>query len=143
MAKKNNLLGSTTPERLKDVAVGTVLAVFVFFGSFAVGDATVFLIKGDSALQASAYGCRWGIMCLDEETDESDNEDDGGSPPGSSVDAALEAAREGAEITAEDDLEKARDENDSDGWTPTSGSDYPGDEAPDGVPVDSAPPSYY
>ena len=144
MAKnKNNLLGETSPERLKDVAVGTILAVFVFFGSFAVGDSAVFLIKGQSSLSASAYGCNNWYYCLGEDTDESDDEDNGGSPPGLSVDAAIEAAREGDEITAKDDLEKARDENDSDDWTPTTGSDYPGTDAPDGVPVDSATPSYY
>jgi hypothetical protein len=52
MARKSKLLDETNPAHLKNVAIGTFLSVLVFLGSFIVGDASIYLVNGSSALTA-------------------------------------------------------------------------------------------
>lgn len=52
MAKKSKLLSKTDPLSLKNVSIGSILAVFVFLGSFIVGDSISYQVYGYSTLLA-------------------------------------------------------------------------------------------
>lgn len=64
MAKKSQLLGETNPETLKELTIGSFLAVFVFAGAFLAADATVYLATGSSTLTANVISLDVGeILC--------------------------------------------------------------------------------
>ena len=52
MARQSKLLSETDPQNLQQVALGTFLAVLVFFGAFATADSAVYLTSGESTLIA-------------------------------------------------------------------------------------------
>jgi hypothetical protein len=71
MARSKNfntkqLLGETNPSNLKNLVLGSFLAVFVFAGAFLVADTATYLATENSSLTASVITFSLGdYLCFD------------------------------------------------------------------------------